>query len=170
MSGATATVAAVAAVAGTAITAYSSVQSGRAASRAAAEQQQQMDVREQQQRLAATQQETARRSNLNDTLGNIAAVYGGRGVSLDSPTVAALTTGIVNEQEQDLRTERLNTLLDADTSRLAAASARRQRSASLLSGYLGAAGAVANGAYKYSLYSAPTAAGPTRSSTWNPPH
>jgi len=146
---------AIAAAVGTAaVGAYSSIQQGEEAARAAAFEKQQRKIQEERTRTAAMQAEAHRREELNNNLQTIHAIRAGRGVAFGSPTGMALLTSEVESEQSNIITERANYLSSADGFRLAAEEAGRRRRSSLMSGYLGAAQAVANGVSSgYSMFS-----------------
>ena len=137
-----------AAVAGTALQATGSIMAGREGARAALFEQQQYKVQEQTLRTSAAQVEARHREELVSSLGTIQAIRAGRGVGMSSPTGQAILTSTASEQTRDAKQESLNYLLKADSSRLAAAGAEKKGQYSLLSGYIGAGTAIAEGGYK----------------------
>jgi hypothetical protein len=128
-----------ASVAGGLGSAASSIMQGREQSRAASFEQQQLRIQEQQTRTAAAQQEASRREELTASIETIQAMRAGRGLSSQSPTGLAIIRDVESEAMDDMRTERLNTLLRADQSRMLANLAGRRARTSLLAGYLGGA-------------------------------
>lgn len=135
--------------AGTTLQAVGSVMSGREGARAALFEQQQLRIQQQTEQTAGAQAEARRLEELTANLGTIQAIRAGRGVGMSSPTGAAILEATASEEWRDAKQERLNHLLKADQSRIAAGMAGRKASYSLLSGYLGAGTALAEGAYKY---------------------
>lgn len=136
------------AIAGGAVSAVGSVMAGREQSRASAWEKQQLNIQSQQASTAAAQSEARRREELTASLETIQAYRAGHGVALDSPTGAAILQGTTEDQERDMRTERLNYLLKSDQSRIAADFAGRRARTSLLAGFMGAGEAIASTGFK----------------------
>lgn len=147
-----------AAVAGGGLKAAGSVMEGRERSRAQAFESESLlgqsadySRQEQEYRIAAAQTETQRRTELTSSLETIAAIRAGRGVGASSPTGMAIFNNLVQDEERDIRTERLNYLTRAEQSRIAAKNAKtasslakRQAKMSLIGGFVGAAADIAN--------------------------
>lgn len=138
----------VAAAGGSAMQAGSQIMAGRETARAAAYEQQQLKAQEETYRIAAAQDETQRRDELNSSLETIQAIRAGRGVGAGSPTENAILTSATDDAESDILTSRLNYLTKADSSRTSAEMAGKKAKTSLLAGYLNAGSTLANTAFK----------------------
>jgi hypothetical protein len=108
-------------------------------------------------RTASLQEETRRRRDLTSNLETIAAIRAGRGVGAGSPTAMAIYDNAVDLSEEDIDTAKGNYARKAELNRNASFLASRKAGTSLLAGFLGAAGDVAGGAFRYSRA---TAGGP----------
>jgi hypothetical protein len=136
------------AVLGSTLQATGSIMAGREGARAALFEQQQTRIQEQTERTAGAQAEARRLEELTANLGTIQAIRAGRGVGMSSPTGQTILAATTSEQVRDAQQDRLNHLLKADQSRLAAGMLGKKASYSLLSGYIGAGTALAEGGYK----------------------
>lgn len=148
--------------ASTALSAGSSLMAGQEKSQAAAleqsqllGQQQALERQSENAKIAADQAEAKRREELTSNLQTIQSLRAGRGVGELSPTGRAILTGVTDNAEGDLSSERFNILSKSDEARMGAINAgtaaeqagRRVRS-SLLAGYMGAGSAIAGGVLK----------------------
>jgi hypothetical protein len=138
--------------AATAGSAASKVMSGIESSRAAAFEEQQLKIKSDLARTAAAQSEARRRDDLTSALETISAVWAGRGVSMDSPTLRAVAGNEAGREERNIRAERLNYLTQADLYRQGAEFQGRRRRMSLLAGDIGALTTLAGGAFNYADY------------------
>jgi hypothetical protein len=136
--------------ASSAMTAVGAVMTGREQARAADFERQQYEIDAQVNRTAAAQEDARRREELVSALGTIQAVRAGRGVGMSSPTGMAILTSTASEQVRDAQQARLNNLVKADRSRIAASMSGSRARYSLLSGFVNAGTAIAGGAYQYS--------------------
>ncbi len=135
--------------AGTATSAVGSIMQGQESARAARFEQQQYAAQEQVQRTQAAQAEARKREELVSSLGSIQAIRAGRGVGLSSPTGMAILDSTTSVGVRDARQAGLNYLMQADQSRMAGAMAGQKAKYSLLSGWMGAGSALADGAFAY---------------------
>lgn len=147
-----------AALIGGGLSATSTVMEGRERSRAEAYEAQNLlgqsadySRQEQEYRIAAAQTEAQRRDELTSSLETIAAIRAGRGVGASSPTGMAILNNMVNDEERDVRVERLNYLTRAEQSRIASLNAKtasslakRKSRMSLIGSYVSAGADVAN--------------------------
>lgn len=90
----------------------------------------------------AKQEEAQRREELASTMGTIAAVRAGRGLSQTSPTGIAAANAIRSDAMSDLVTERENSIMQSDAMRRQAAMNRSMASSVRTAGYLNAAGSL----------------------------
>ena len=105
---------------------------------------------EQELRIAAAQTEARRREELTSSLETVAAIRAGRGVGASSPTALAILSNTVQDENRDIRTERLNYLTRAETAKIASANsktasamAKRGAKMSLIGGFVKAGAQVA---------------------------
>lgn len=80
-------------------------------------QKQQLENAQRDELIAAKQEETIQRRELNDALSTIDAIRASRGQRFSSPTSQAITRDITQSASADIRTNRLNRLSRADTLR-----------------------------------------------------
>jgi hypothetical protein len=140
-------------VAGSATQAVGSIMAGREQARTAAFEQQQLQIQEQQARTASMESEARRREELTSSLETIQALRAGRNTGAYSPTGQAILSSSIEDTERDISIEKANYATKADLSRRAAEMAGHKAKTSLLAGYLGAAGAAAQGVTSgYKIY------------------
>jgi hypothetical protein len=100
-------------------------------------------------KTASLQEETVRRRDLVSNLETIAAIRAGRGVGSGSPTAMAIYGNSIDRSEDDIATSKANYASKVDLANRASILSDRKSSTSLLAGFLGAAGDIAGGAFKY---------------------
>lgn len=129
------------------VAATSKVMEGRERSLAADFEANNHEIQSQQAETRAAQNEADRRYELTTTLENIEVIRAGRGVGEGSPTGQTILTNLIEKEERNIATERLNDLQIADTSRRASFLTRRKAKTSLLSGLIqgGASAAISAG-------------------------
>lgn len=143
-------------VGGGVLSAYGSVMAGQETARAAEFEKQQLEIQAETAKTAALQAEAQRRTELASNIETIASIRAGRGVGSNSPTGQAIFTSFIEDEERNIRTERLNYLEKADMSRRAASMAGRKAKTSLLAGYLNAGSDILSSTSKaYSIYNYP---------------
>jgi hypothetical protein len=130
---------------GAGISAFGSIMQGRAQASAARFEQQQLRRQEQVLRTQASQAEARRREDLTASMETVMALRAGRGVGMGSPTGRAMFESVVEDEERDIRTERLSYLMRADSARMGAVMAGQRARQSLMAGYLGAGSAIVGG-------------------------
>lgn len=91
-------------------------------------------------RSAAAVDEAARRTDLQNSLETIQVMRAGRGLSLDSPTGKAITSGVTERASRDIMTSKSNFLLDAAQSDVSAELSRRKARYAELAGESAAKG------------------------------
>lgn len=132
-------------VASSGLQAAGTFMAGRERAGAAAFEREQQQRRSEVLQTAAAQSEARRRDELTSTLQTIMALRAGRGGGFDSPSFNAALDKTTEDAERDIRTERLNLLMQSDTARMGAEMLRRRKRFDLLSGEIGAVGQLAGG-------------------------
>jgi hypothetical protein len=133
---------------GTATSIYGQQMAGAEARRAAEFEAQQLERQSKAYQTQAAQDEANRRGDLESSLETIQVMRAGRGLSLDSPTGAAILTSTTDRAERDITASKANILGRASNAELAASETRRKGDASLLAADIGSLTTLASGVGK----------------------
>lgn len=90
-------------------------------------------------KIAGDEQQASRLRELRTTIGQVRALTSQRGLSLASPSAAAIQTSIENEGARDARRLSFNTQQRGSNLRLAGSAARASGNAAQMAGYIGGA-------------------------------
>lgn len=131
------------AVVGAAGQAAGTMMQSREQARAAAFERDNYDRQRQELLIAADQQEAKRRNELTASIETISALRSGRGVGMSSPTGSAILSSAIQDESDDIRTERLGYLTRAEQARLGSKMAGRKARMSILAGNIGAVTGIA---------------------------
>ena len=148
-------------VIGTATSAFGQLSAAGQQSAAAEFESQQYAQAAQAQQTAGIQEETQRRRNLTSNLETIQAIRAGRGVGAGSPTAEAIYGNVTSNAEDNIQAAKANAAAKADLAHRASFLSAAKSSTSLLAGDLGAAGALASGAFRYRTIGPDRWAGPS---------
>ena len=136
-------------VIGTAVSAGGKLMAAGQQSAAAEFESQQYAAQAQAAQTAGIQEETQRRRDLTSSLESIQAIRAGRGVGSGSPTAMATFDNLTSISEDNIQASKANYAAKADLANRASILSARKASTSMLAGYLGAAGDIAGGVFKY---------------------
>jgi hypothetical protein len=110
---------------------------------------------------AGIQEEAARLRDLTSNLETIQAIRAGRGVGAGSPTAMSIYDNTTSKAEDNIQAAKANAAAKADLAHRASFLSAAKSSTSLLAGDLGAAGALASGAFRYRTIGPDRWAGPS---------
>jgi hypothetical protein len=141
-------IAATSAAAGTATSIYGQQMAGREAQRSSEFEAQQYERQGRAIQTKAAQDETARRRDLEASLGTIMAIGAGRNLDPSSPGRQAIERGVIDTAERDIQTGSTNYASQEAAAEMAAGQSRRKGRYSMLAADVGSLTTLASGVGK----------------------